>query len=81
MNGTVSLRMGERGRLVIPRELRTHHRWVPGTPIVAIDSEVGVTLVEQSALRKIVAAQLSGRDLVQELIAERKEDARIESGL
>ncbi|MGV1034602.1 MAG: AbrB/MazE/SpoVT family DNA-binding domain-containing protein [Microbacteriaceae bacterium] len=78
MTNTWSVEMGERGRLVIPREARGQQHWETGSKLVAISSDLGVTLIEQSRLHELVAAQLSNRDLVAELMAERRAAAQAE---
>lgn len=72
MNGTQSLTMGNRGRLVIPSELRNRRGWSEGTALIAVDSSIGLVLTSRAELEKIVRAQLDGSDLVQSLLEERR---------
>ena len=64
--------MGERGRVVIPAEIRARHRWVQGTPLVAIDTEHGVQLMAQEDILSALQGSLRGRGTVAEFLAERR---------
>ena len=64
--------MGERGRVVIPAEIRARHRWAQGTPLVAIDTEHGVQLMAQEDLLSALQGSLRGRETVAEFLAERR---------
>jgi len=63
--------MGDRGRLVIPAEVRSELNWTQGTRLILIESETGATLMSIDQARAVLKAQVGGRDLVAELIAER----------
>jgi AbrB family looped-hinge helix DNA binding protein len=78
MNGTYQVTMGDRGRLVIPAELRAVAGLTEGTPIVLIAAPGGLLLVTQDELRSLVRADLAGLDLVGELLAERRAQAAAE---
>jgi AbrB family looped-hinge helix DNA binding protein len=78
MNGTYQVTMGDRGRLVIPAELRAATGLTEGTPIVLIAAPGGLLLVTQDELRSLVRADLAGLDLVGELLAERRAQAAAE---
>lgn len=64
--------MGDRGRLVIPAELRARAGFTEGTPLVLIDTPGGVVLISREQLRSIVRSDLAGLDLVGELLADRR---------
>jgi AbrB family looped-hinge helix DNA binding protein len=67
--------MGDRGRLVIPAEVRDHNGLAEGTPIVLFETTSGLVLMTRSQLRDRVRADLAGLDLVGELLAERQAEA------
>jgi AbrB family looped-hinge helix DNA binding protein len=75
MNGTYQVTMGDRGRLVIPAELRAQTGLTEGTPIVLIATPGGVLLVSREQLKSLVRENLSGFDLVGELLADRRRQA------
>ncbi len=70
--------MGDRGRLVIPAELRARSNLEPGTVLLLIDSPDGLLLVTREQLSESVRTDLEGRDLVNDLIAERRQAAALE---
>jgi len=78
MNGTYQVTMGDRGRLVIPAELRSQIGLTEGMPIVLIATPGGVLLVSRDQLKSLVRADLAGFDLVGELIADRRRQAAAE---
>jgi AbrB family looped-hinge helix DNA binding protein len=78
MNGTYQVRMGDRGRLVIPAELRAQAGLTEGTPIVLIAAPGGVLVVSQEQLKSLVREDLAGFDLVGELLADRRRQAAAE---
>lgn len=72
--------MGDRGRLVVPAELRERAGLVVGTTLVMLDTPSGIVVLTRDQLRQRVRDDLAGADLVGELLAERraaasKEDA------
>lgn len=79
MNGTHALVMGDRGRLVIPADVRSDLNWTQGTRLILIESDAGVTLLTVDQARTMLKEQLAGRDLVAELIAERRTEAAREN--
>lgn len=72
MNGTYPVTMGDRGRLVVPAELRERLDLAVGTPLVLVDTPRGVVMTTREQLKELVRADLAGRDLVQELLDERR---------
>ena len=70
--------MGDRGRLVIPAEVRARAGLTEGTPLVLISTPKAVVLMSREQLKSIVRADLAGLDLVQELLAERRRQASVE---
>ena len=78
MDGIYPVVMGDRGRLVIPVELRERLQLKPGSPVVLLDTPAGVVLASREQLKQLVRAQLRGVDLVGELLSERRRLAAIE---
>ncbi len=75
MYGTYSVTMGDRGRLVIPADLRARTGLTEGTPVVLIDTPGGVVLVSREQLKSLVRTDLGGIDLLSELLADRRRQA------
>jgi AbrB family looped-hinge helix DNA binding protein len=75
MSGTYSVVMGDRGRLVVPAELRERLNLAPGTPLVLFETSAGVVLCTREQLKSLVRERLADRDLVGELIADRRREA------
>ncbi|MHB1510846.1 MAG: AbrB/MazE/SpoVT family DNA-binding domain-containing protein [Acidimicrobiales bacterium] len=78
MAGTYQVTMGDRGRLVIPAEVRDRAGLAEGTPIVLFETSAGLVLFTRAQLRDRVRADLAGVDLVGELLAERRSAAATE---
>ena len=75
MSGTYAVVMGDRGRLVVPAELRERLNLAPGTPLVLFETSAGVVLTTREQLKELVRDRLADRDLVSELLAERRREA------
>ncbi|MGB3910768.1 MAG: AbrB/MazE/SpoVT family DNA-binding domain-containing protein [Pseudolysinimonas sp.] len=67
-----NLQMGDRGRIVIPAGIRERRSWHTGTRLVAVETPSGVLLADRADLEDLVRRQLAGRDLVTELLDERR---------
>ena len=78
MRGTYNVRMGDRGRLVVPSELRERVGLATGTPLVLIDTPRGVVVLTRQQLKSLVREELEGLDLVDELLEERRRRSREE---
>ncbi|MCA0296910.1 MAG: AbrB/MazE/SpoVT family DNA-binding domain-containing protein [Actinobacteria bacterium] len=78
MGGTHALTMGDRGRLVIPAEVRSDLNWEQGTRLILIQTGTGASLMSIDQARALIKAQIGDRDLVAELIAERHTEAQAE---
>jgi len=77
------MRVGNKGRVVFPAEIRARHGWDEGTVLITIEQPDGGVLVlsREEALARI-REQVAGRDIVQELIDERRaEAAREDAGI
>lgn len=70
--------MGDRGRIVIPAEVRARAGLAEDTPLVLFETSAGLVLFTRAQLRDRVRADLAGLDLVGELLAERRSDAATE---
>ncbi|MGF1661641.1 MAG: AbrB/MazE/SpoVT family DNA-binding domain-containing protein [Kineosporiaceae bacterium] len=75
MSGTYPVVMGDRGRLVVPVELRQRAGLEPGRPLVFVESDRGILLVTRDQLAALVRADLDGLDLVGDLLADRRREA------
>lgn len=75
MSGTFGVVMGDRGRLVIPVEVRNAAGLEEGTKLVLFTSEDGLVLMTREQLRRRVSEDLAGLDLVGELLADRRRAA------
>ncbi len=80
MSGTYAVTMGDRGRLVVPSELRDRAGLVAGSPLVLIETDGGVLMLTREQAKARVRADLAGLDLVGELLAERRQAAAEEAG-
>ncbi len=80
MSGTYDIVMGDRGRLVVPAELRRGLGWAAGRHLYLLESESGVVVMTREQLKDFVRRDLTGLDLVAELLAERREAATAELG-
>jgi len=76
MNTTFATSLGDRGRLVVPAELRVRQQWDQGTPLLFIETDRGVVLTTREQAKKLLREQLTGPSLVDELVADRRETAR-----
>lgn len=76
MSGTsYPVTMGDRGRLVVPAALRQRLHLEAGTPLVMIETELGVVLATREQLKSLVRSQLLDLDLVDELLKDRRRQA------
>jgi AbrB family looped-hinge helix DNA binding protein len=73
--------MGDRGRLVIPAEVRTRLGLEAGTPLVLVESPRGVVLTTRSQAKSLLREQLRGMSLVDELLADRRAAAAADAKL
>lgn len=78
MSGTYTVTMGDRGRLVIPAEVRDRVGLAEGTPVILFETSTGLALFTRAQLRDRVRSDLAGLDLVGELLAERRAEAAAE---
>ena len=80
MSGTHTVTVGNKGRIVLPADVRARAGLVEGTTLVLLDSPTGLVLLTREQLRQRVRDELTGVDLVDALLAERRADAAHEDG-
>ncbi|MGH7912562.1 MAG: AbrB/MazE/SpoVT family DNA-binding domain-containing protein [Candidatus Dormibacteraceae bacterium] len=64
--------MGDRGRFVIPAELRDRAGFQPGATLILLETPEGVLMLTREQLLARVRRELAGKDLVGELLRERR---------
>ncbi|HMQ65285.1 MAG TPA: AbrB/MazE/SpoVT family DNA-binding domain-containing protein [Arachnia sp.] len=72
MSTTFHAPLGDRGRLVVPAELRTRQGWRQGDPLLFVEAPDGVVLMTREQAKALVRKQLAGSSLVEELLADRR---------
>lgn len=80
MSGTYAVTMGDRGRLVVPAELRARSGLAEGTPLVLTETPFGVVVMTRAQARAHLRRQIGDADLVDTLLAERRVAAAREDG-
>lgn len=70
--------MGDRGRLVVPADVRERAGLAEGTALILLETPSGLVLLTRQQLRQRVRDELSGLDLVTELLADRRAAAAAE---
>jgi AbrB family looped-hinge helix DNA binding protein len=75
VRGTYQVVVGDRGRLVVPAEVRERSGISEGTVLVLLETPVGLALLTRAQLRDRVRTDLAGVDLVSQLLAERRKNA------
>lgn len=78
VSGTYQVAMGDRGRVVIPAELRERLGLDAGVPVVLVETSRGVLLMTREQAKASVRNSLDGVDLVAELLAERRRAASLD---
>lgn len=71
--------LGDRGRFVVPSAVRERHGWQSGESLVAIDTEAGMIVMSTDQALAWLRSRLTGRDLVAELLEERRTEVEHES--
>ena len=74
MSGTYVTRVGDRGRIVLPAELRAEAGLEPGTAVTLVATGSGVALLTREQLRDWVRRDLEGLDLVDDLLLSRRRE-------
>jgi AbrB family looped-hinge helix DNA binding protein len=78
VSGTHLVVVGDRGRLVVPAEVRERAGLSEGTQLVLIEAPDGLILLTREQLKARVRGELAGLELVKELLAERRAQADAE---
>lgn len=81
MSGSYGVVMGERGRVVIPAEVRAAAGLEEGTALVLLPTDGGLVLMTREQLRDRVRSDLEGLDLVESLLADRRAEAAAEDAV
>ena len=68
----------DRGRIVVPAEIRARGEVSEGTPLVLLDTPAGIVLMTREQLRLRIPDELAGLDLVDELLRDRRNAAKVE---
>jgi AbrB family looped-hinge helix DNA binding protein len=71
--------MGDRGRLVVPAELRERLKLEPGSALLMVETPDGLVVATREQIKRLVRRQLKGSSLVDELIAERRAAAGVDN--
>jgi AbrB family looped-hinge helix DNA binding protein len=75
MSGTQTITVGDRGRLVLPAEVRQRAGITEGTELILLETPEGLALLTRDQLKRRVRADLAGPSLVADLLTERRADA------
>ncbi len=89
MSGNYSAVMGDRGRLVVPAELRERNGLGEGTVVVFVETDEGITMMTRDKLEQLVWRAnrgdrsagdrgAAGPGVVEDLVAERRQASREE---
>jgi AbrB family looped-hinge helix DNA binding protein len=78
VSGTYHVVVGDRGRIVVPADVRERAGMSAGTPLVLIETPDGLILLTREQLKARVRTDLAGLELVNELLAERRALAEAE---
>lgn len=63
---------------MIPSEVRERHGWSTGASLIAVDTDAGLIVMSTDEALAWLRSRLEGRDLVAELLADRR--AEVEQG-
>lgn len=78
MSGTYAIVMGDRGRLVVPAELRERMQLRAGSPLLLLETPQGVVLTTREQAKQLIRGPLRDVDLVGELLDDRRRQAAAE---
>ena len=81
MSGTYQVVVGDRGRMVVPAEVRERAGIAEGSVLVMLETPHGLVLLTREQLRDRVRSDLAGTDLVSDLLAERRANAAAEDAV
>jgi AbrB family looped-hinge helix DNA binding protein len=78
VSGTHTLLVGDKGRIVLPVDVRRRAGLRTGTALVLLETSGGMVLLTREQLRDRVRAELDGADLVAGLLDDRRSAAAAE---
>jgi AbrB family looped-hinge helix DNA binding protein len=78
MSGTQTIVVGDRGRLVLPADIRERGGIGEGTELIVLETPDGLALLTREQLKRRVRSELAGPSLVADLIEERRTTAKAE---
>lgn len=78
MNDTFTVKMGERGRVVVPAAVRERAGFAEGVTLMLLETPDGVVLMTRDQLLARVRRDFGGLNLVDDLLAERRRAATVE---
>jgi bifunctional DNA-binding transcriptional regulator/antitoxin component of YhaV-PrlF toxin-antitoxin module len=78
-NQTHAVSLGDRGRFVVPSAVRERHGWTSGQALVAMDTDAGLLVMSADEALTWLRSRLEGRDLVAELLADRRAEVERET--
>lgn len=81
MSGTYAVVMGDRGRFVVPAQVRARAGLSEGTPLVVLDTPGGLVVMTREQLRTRIRDELADLDLVGDLLADRRAAAENEDSM
>ena len=64
--------LGNRGRIVVPADVRERSGMHEGTQLVLFETPSGLVVIARERLKELVRHDLAGHDLVAELLADRR---------
>lgn len=81
VSGTYQVTVGDRGRMVLPAEIRQRAGLTEGSVLVLIETPDGLALLTREQVKARVRAELSGDSLVEALLAARRADSLAEDDM
>jgi AbrB family looped-hinge helix DNA binding protein len=78
MSGSRTIVVGDRGRLVLPADIRERGGIGEGTELIVLETPDGLALLTREQLKRRVRSELAGPSLVADLIEERRTAANAE---
>ena len=70
--------LGNDGGFVVPLEVRERYGWRAGDVLIGIDSDAGLLVTDEPRALSWLQSRVQGRDLVAELLADRRDEVRRE---
>lgn len=64
---------------MVPADLRERAGLVEGSPLVLLETPRGVLVMTRQQAKDLVRADLAGLDLVTELLADRRREAKLDA--